>query len=303
MKEAKASRLLVFGGLAGVAVVGGIAAVLLMTGLLGGRGKAKAVASRPVEPPRTTEAAAPPVQEAPSERPAPPEESPAPEPPTSETPAPPETPAAETPASPEASVPPETPPPAPSPPPETPPPPEEQPSPEEQLRRHVRAEMAACESFPFTITAVDVAGREQSLESLRGKVVLVDLWGTWCPPCRAEIPSFIRLQDELGPQGLQVLGVNFERGQSPEENAKVVTDFIAEQRVNYPCILGDGGIMQQVPNLRGFPTTLFIDRSGKVRLMAVGARPHEYLAAVVSELLAEPDAGAAGVVPGDSGGK
>lgn len=288
------SRTLILGGLAGAVLAGGVVTAFMLLGSSGRKSDARAVAGGPSRPPQAAEPATAPGSEAPPPETPPPPPSPEPE-------APPETPVPPAEASTPEPPPPEPPPTPEVPPPEPPPPPEEPVSPEEQLRRHVRAEMAACQSFPFTLTAADVSGREQSLESLRGKVVVVDLWGTWCPPCRAEIPSFVRLQEELGPQGLQVLGINFERGQSAEENTKVVTDFVAEQRVTYPCILGDGGTLQQVPNLRGFPTTLFVDRSGKVRLMVVGARPYEYLAAVVNELLAEPDAGGAAAGPHEPG--
>lgn len=277
--KTRPNRMLVYAGLAAAVFVGGAVTVFMLAGWGSRRSDVPQVARRQ---PRTEE----PATATPT-----PERAVTPDEPSAPEPAPPAEPSPEPPAPAEPSAPEPAPPDEPSPEPpapaEPPAPPEPQPSPEEQLRQHVRAEMAACTSFPFTLTTTDVSGQERSLESLRGKVVLIDLWGTWCPPCRAEIPAFIRLQEELGPQGLQVLGINFERGQSHEENVKIVTDFAAEQQMNYPCILGDGGTLQQVPNLRGFPTTIFIDRSGKVRLMVVGARPYEYLAAVVGELLAE----------------
>lgn len=151
----------------------------------------------------------------------------------------------------------------------------------------IRKELSGGEKFPFSLAGKTVAGEEMDLASLKGKVVIVDIWGTWCPPCRAEIPSFIKLQEQYGEQGFQMVGVNFENGETDDEKSKLVTDYIAENGINYPCILGEKEVQEQVPGFRGFPTTLFIDRSGSVRHMAVGMHPYEHLETIVTELLSE----------------
>ncbi len=150
-----------------------------------------------------------------------------------------------------------------------------------------KAELAAGESFPFTFALTDVSGAPISLESLKGKVCIVDVWGTWCPPCRAEIPSFIKLQEKFGAQGFQMVGLNEEQSSSPEGKTKLVTDYIAGNGINYPCALITEEVMGQIPEFQGFPTTLFIDKTGKVRLKAVGLHEYAYLESVVSVLLAE----------------
>lgn len=155
----------------------------------------------------------------------------------------------------------------------------------EKARERALEDLANGESFPFTFSATDIDGNEQSLAALQGKVVIVDVWGTWCPPCRAEIPSFIKLQDKFGSQGFQMIGLNYERKETPEENLAAVQDFIKEFGINYPCILGDEKTRQQIPGFRGYPTTLFIDRSGSVRMTAVGMHDYPYLEAIVAELL------------------
>ncbi len=153
-----------------------------------------------------------------------------------------------------------------------------------------RTDLAAGETYPFEFAGTDIEGNAQSLESLAGKVVIVDFWGTWCPPCRAEIPSFVKLQETYGDQGFQMIGLNYERKESEEENVKAVKDFAEEFSINYPCILSDEETRAQVPGFRGFPTTLFIDRSGKVRMTVVGLHDYAYLEAVVNVLLAEKPA-------------
>lgn len=157
----------------------------------------------------------------------------------------------------------------------------------ERALASARKDLEAGETYPFTFAGTDIEGNEQSLEALVGKVVIVDFWGTWCPPCRAEIPSFVELQDKYGEQGFQMIGLNYERKESEEENVKAVLDFAKEFSMNYPCILSDEQTRAQVPNFRGYPTTLFIDRSGKVRMTVVGLHEFAYLEAVVNVLLAE----------------
>ena len=157
----------------------------------------------------------------------------------------------------------------------------------EKAKEHAKEELAGGESFPFEFALTDINGNEQNLASYKGKVVIVDIWGTWCPPCREEIPSFIKLQDKFGDQGFQMLGLNYERGQSEEANIQLILDYIKETGINYPCILGDDETQSQVPDFGAFPTTMFIDKAGKVRLKAVGLHDYAYLETIVSELLAE----------------
>ena len=156
-----------------------------------------------------------------------------------------------------------------------------------------KADLAAGESFPFAFSLTDVSGAPISLESLKGKVCIVDVWGTWCPPCRAEIPSFIKLQEKFGAQGFQMVGLNEEQSSTPEGKTKLVTDYIAGNGINYPCALITEEVMGQIPEFQGFPTTLFIDKTGKVRLKAVGLHEYSYLESVVSVLLAEETPAAA----------
>jgi thiol-disulfide isomerase/thioredoxin len=157
----------------------------------------------------------------------------------------------------------------------------------ERMIESAKAEMADYQSFPFDFTLTDVAGMPVSLAALKGKVCIVDLWGTWCPPCREEIPSFIKLQQKFAAAGFQMIGLNEERGGSDEDKTAKVTEFIAQSGINYPCALITDEVRAQVPDLQGYPTTLFIDRSGKVRLMAVGMHEYAYLEAVVEMLLNE----------------
>lgn len=157
----------------------------------------------------------------------------------------------------------------------------------EKIKAEARHALATGESFPFELSGTSINGETVDLAALKGKVTIVDIWGTWCPPCRAEIPSFIKLQETYGPQGFQMIGLNYERKNSDEENLAAVVEFVKEFGVNYPCVMGSKVTLAQVPAFSGYPTTLFIDKTGKVRLKAVGLHEYGYLEAIVSELLVE----------------
>lgn len=157
----------------------------------------------------------------------------------------------------------------------------------ERAAQHAAEKLAHFESFPFDFQITDLEGKPHSLADYKGKVVVVDIWGTWCPPCRAEIPSFIKLQQQYGEQGFQMIGLNYE-GEISDKVAEKVKQFIQENGINYPCALASEEIRDQVPDFQGYPTTLFIDRQGKVRLKLVGLHDYEDLEAVVLALLAEP---------------
>ena len=152
----------------------------------------------------------------------------------------------------------------------------------EMLARQVTEILESAETFDFDLQLTSLAGKELRLADLAGKVVIVDFWGTWCPPCRAELPSFIKLQEQYADQ-FQMIGLNYNEA----NGAEGVRPFIAENKLNYPCAMGDEATMEQVPELEGFPTTLFIDRTGKVRLKVTGLHSYEFLEAVVKQLMSE----------------
>ncbi len=149
-----------------------------------------------------------------------------------------------------------------------------------------REEIASGESFPFefSLTTYDDA-QTVSLEDQKGKVVIVDFWGTWCGPCKMEIPHFIKLQDKY-PDELAIVGINYEDG-TAEQVKQQIAKFVQDMGINYPCVIGDDETRARVPDFEGYPTTLFIDRTGKVRLKVVGLNPYEKLEAIVDVLLAE----------------
>jgi thiol-disulfide isomerase/thioredoxin len=112
----------------------------------------------------------------------------------------------------------------------------------------------------------DLAGRRVRLRDLRGQVVLVNFWATWCGPCREEMPALATLARELGPRGLAVLGVNYQ-----EPRAKVEA-FAREQGLTFPILLDENGAAGAAAQVFALPTTLVVDRRGRLVGTVLGIR-------------------------------
>ena len=125
----------------------------------------------------------------------------------------------------------------------------------------------------------DLDGKLVKSSDFDGKVVVLDFWATWCPPCKAEIPGFIELQRTYGDRGLVVVGVSVD-----EEGSAVVKRFMTQFGMNYPVVLGDMGLMQNFGGT-AIPTTVIIDRSGNVVARHVGFTSKETFEAEIKPLL------------------
>jgi len=115
----------------------------------------------------------------------------------------------------------------------------------------------------FRVTSLE--GQELSLASLKGKIILVNFWATWCPPCRAEIPDFIEAYSELKDRGLVILG--FSVDDLPEADLKA---FINKAGINYPVALVGQEIVAAFKPGQYIPTSIFIDKNGQLRYKHVG---------------------------------
>jgi peroxiredoxin len=107
----------------------------------------------------------------------------------------------------------------------------------------------------FTLT--DVVGHPITLSNYRGKVVILDFWAPWCPPCRREIPDFISLQNQYTSQGLQIIGIGLDQQSN-------VAAFVQQYGINYPVAVGDDAISNLYGGVSGIPTTFIIDKEGNI---------------------------------------
>ena len=117
------------------------------------------------------------------------------------------------------------------------------------------------------VTFKNLQGQDVSLASLKGKVVIVNFWATWCEPCRVEIPWMIGFHQKYADKGLTILGVAMD-----DEGRSVVAPFVGKERfdvnggqsqMNYPIVIGNDAAADKFGGLIGYPTSVLIDRDGK----------------------------------------
>ncbi|HKP10672.1 MAG TPA: redoxin domain-containing protein [Blastocatellia bacterium] len=156
--------------------------------------------------------------------------------------------------------------------------------------------LAGCDSSEGTKTAgtgtpiavgqpVPIDSISQGLEQMKGKVVVLDLWATWCGPCRMEIPSFVKLQEKYKAQGLEIVGVSLDpitRG----GNAEVVGKFMQDNNINYTIwLVNNPNALMKYPTGQGIPTTYVIDRNGRTVKQYVGVQPESVFESDIKSLL------------------
>jgi peroxiredoxin len=153
--------------------------------------------------------------------------------------------------------------------------------------------LAACASYAVPLPALDGAkpapdltlptpdGGTLALSDLRGKVVFVNFWGTYCPPCVDEMPALQTVYDQLSDQGLVVVGVNV------EEKPDKVSAWARQHGITFPIALSDDGTINPVLALRRMPTTWFVDANGILRGNMVGQMDVRTARRVADLLLAE----------------
>ena len=118
---------------------------------------------------------------------------------------------------------------------------------------------------PTELTLKDINGREIRLSTYRGKIVLVNFWATWCPPCRTEMPDLIRLQREYANRGLQVIGVTY-----PPQKLAEVRRFVRRAKVNYPVGVGTKETKLLFTSSETLPMTIVIGTDGRIRQIIEG---------------------------------
>jgi len=132
----------------------------------------------------------------------------------------------------------------------------------------VEASPVGTQASPIFLLALpDLSGNAQALEQWRGKILVVNYWATWCPPCREEMPGFARLQEKFAAKGVQFVGISI-------DTAVKVAEFQQQTSVNYPLLIGDMGAIDSSVALgnsrQALPFTAVIDRHGMISTVKLG---------------------------------
>jgi thiol-disulfide isomerase/thioredoxin len=132
------------------------------------------------------------------------------------------------------------------------------------------AENSAIDSSTTTIPAPafslpDLAGNQVNLAQFKGKVLVIDFWATWCPPCREAIPELVAMKKKYGSQGFDIVGISMD-----ENPARVVPPFVDRYGINYPILMADSEVSSAFGGIYGLPTTFIVDRQGNIAQRYIG---------------------------------
>lgn len=133
------------------------------------------------------------------------------------------------------------------------------------------------------VTFAMLDGSYTQLEQLRGQVVLVNFWATWCPPCRMEMPGFQRIYQQKQDQGFTIIGL----ASSDSGSKSRIESFLNDRRITYPIGMADATAENAFGGINGLPTSFLIDRKGRVRYTVRGMFTEIALKEAVEKLLTE----------------
>ena len=136
----------------------------------------------------------------------------------------------------------------------------------------------------------DVAGGTLALSSMKGKVILLDFWATWCGPCKRGIPHLNDLYAEYKGDGFEIVGISVDQGGRGVSGVDRVRSFTRQTRIDYPLAMATAKTVSDYGGIRSIPTAFLVDRDGKIRRKYVGLQPKQVFEKDVKELLAEEPA-------------
>ena len=143
--------------------------------------------------------------------------------------------------------------------------------------------------YEFNFKLEDTAGKPLAKQDFAGKLLIVNIWGTWCPPCRAELPDLIAASKKYRSQGVEIIGINTE-----SQNGVTAVELIKESQkrfgISYRCALGDEDTFNQIPEFGAVPMTLFFNRKGELQAQWIGQADEIVLEMIIERLLKESPA-------------
>lgn len=131
----------------------------------------------------------------------------------------------------------------------------------------------------FALKSVD--GKTVKLSDYKGKVVILDFWATWCPPCRKGIPDLIELKNEFGKKGVEIIGISVDSKNTIAE----VPSFVKDKKINYPVVYADKKVVSDYGGIESIPTSFIVDKSGKIVNKMIGLYPKDTYVDEINKLL------------------
>lgn len=128
---------------------------------------------------------------------------------------------------------------------------------------------------------IDLDGKPVKSDTYKGKIVILNFWATWCPPCRAEMPDFMKLHAAYKDKGVVFIGVSLDNGLGP------VKRYVRTEKINYPILMGNAKMVAEYGNFSAIPQTFVIDAEGRINKQFRGLVKFDQLKKAITSLIDE----------------